>query len=186
MRRKSTSNTSNVISSIVIMLVVLLSLGFLFAFTNGFTTELKRFYVQCGKVTFVDDFKNYNLELGKEHIFEIHNTLGSKDDGYVVSIKPNETATTTFTYKVDDEEKNYADLNSLAKGFSIVTYEDYFVLTANMDLPEMLQLYYPNSTLTDIPNAIDSGLPYFTLSISSGDMSETINIHFNIKSEIIS
>ncbi|MFQ6752304.1 MAG: hypothetical protein ACLRFL_01900, partial [Clostridia bacterium] len=179
------SNTANAISNFVIMLVVLLSLGFLFAFTNNFTTPLKNFYVQCGKVTFTHEFENYNLELGKEHIFEIHNTLGGKDDGYVVSIKPNETATTTFTFKVDDVETNYADLNSLAKGFSIVTYEDYFVLTANMDLPEMLQLYYPNSTLADIPNVVDSGLPYFTLSVSSGSMSETINIHFNIKSEMI-
>lgn len=184
-KRKSNNDVSNVISSIVIMLVVLLIIGFLFIFTNGFSTKLKKFYVQCGKVTIIDNFENYNLELGKEYVFEIHNTLGGNDDGYIVFIKPNETATTSFSFKVDDVAINYSDLNSLAKGFSIVAYEDYFVLTAIMDLPDMLQLYYPNSTLEDIPNAIDSGLPYFTLSISSGNMSETININFNIKSEII-
>lgn len=184
MKRKSTSNTSNVISSFVIMLVVLLSLGFLFVFTNNFKTPLKNFYVTCGKVVFVDEFKNFNLEMNREYKFKIHNTLEGEDSGYTISIKPNTTETTTFAFKVDDTETNYSDINSLAKGFSVVAYEDYFTLTANLDLPEILQLYYPNSILTDIPSVIDTNLPYFTLSISSSNLEETINIHFNLISEV--
>lgn len=183
--RKSRSNTANAISSFVIMLVVLLSLGFLFVFTNNFTTPLKNFYVKCGNVYFTHEFENFNLTLNKEYKFEIHNTLEGEDSGYLILIKPNATETTTFAFKVDGTETNFSDVQSLAKGFSIVTYEDYFTLTANMDLPEILQLYYPNSTLTDIPSVVDTNLPAFTLSISSSDMSETINIHFNLKSEVI-
>lgn len=185
MKRKSKNNTSNVISSFVIMLVVLLSLGFLFVFTNGFTTELKNFYVECGSVRFIDDFDNYTVRLNKEYRFDIHNTLGGADDGYIVSIKPNVIETTIFTFKSDGVKTNFSDIESLAKGFSILTYEDYFVLTVTMDLDEILQLYYPSSTLSDIPTAIDSDLPYFTLSISSSNMAETININFNIKSEMV-
>lgn len=184
MKRKSTSNTSNVISSFVIMLVVLLSLGFLFVFTNNFKTPLKNFYVTCGKVVFVDEFKNFNLEMNREYKFKIHNTLESNDSGYLVAIKPNVTELTAFTFKVDESEIKYEDIQSLSKGFAIITYEDYFTLSANMDLPEILKLYYPDSTLSDVPTIVDTGLPCFTLSISSSSLEETINIHFNLKSEV--
>ena len=133
---------------------------------------------------FVDEFENYNLEMNREYKFKIQNTLESKDSGYIVSVKPHITNKTTFTFKVDDSEVNYADVQSLAKGFSIISYEDYFTLSANMDLPEILQLYYPDSTLSDIPAVVDAGLPYFTLSISSSNLEETINIHFNLISEV--
>ena len=63
-------------------------------------------------------------------------------------------------------------------------YPLYFTLSANMDLPEILKLYYPDSTLADVPTTVDTGLPCFTLSISSSNLEETINIHFNLKSEV--
>ena len=185
MRRKSKSSISKGISNIVIALVVMLSLGFLFVFTNNFTTPLKNFYVKCGNVLFTHEFENFNLTLNKEYKFEIHNTLESEDSGYSILIKPNITSATTFTFKVDETETKFADVQSLSKGFSLVAYEDYFTLTANMDLPEILQLYYPDSTLTDVPSVVDSGFPCFTLVISSSDLQETINIHFNLKSEVI-
>lgn len=184
MKRKSNEKTSKAISNFMIMLVVMLSLGFLFVFTNNFTTPLKNFYVTCGKVVFTHEFENYNLTLGKEYKFEIHNTLEGEDSGYLILIKPNITKETDFKFKVDDVETNFSDVQSLAKGFSLIIYHDYFTLTANMDLPEILQLYYPDSTLTDIPTVVDTKLPAFTLSISSSDMSETINIHFNLTSGV--
>ena len=140
-KRKSTSNTSNVISNFVIMLVVLLSLGFLFVFTNNFTTPLKNFYVSCGKVVFTHEFKNYNLVMNKEYKFEIHNVLEGEDSGYGLMVKPNITKETDFEFKVDGNATKYSDIQSLAKGFSIVAYEDYFTLTAifrvNLNLQSM-------------------------------------------------
>ena len=184
MKRKSTSNTSNVISSFVIMLVVLLSLGFLFVFTNKFTTPLKNFYVSCGNVVFTHEFENFNLEMNREYKFKVHNTLESKDSGYTVLVKPNITDKTSFTFKVDGTETKYSDIYSLSKGFSIVAYEDYFTLSANMDLPEILQLYYPGSSLTDIPSVVDTDLPCFTLQISSQSTEDVILVHFNLISEV--
>ena len=96
--------------------------------------------------------------------------------------KPNEKA--DFTFGIDGTETKFSEIESLSKGFSIVAFEDYFVLTATMELADILQLYYQTQTLTDVPTAIDSGVPYFKLVVSAPKLAETININFNIKSEI--
>lgn len=183
MKRKSTNSVSSFLSSVVILLVVVAVVGFLFYFTNNFTTELKGFYVKCGDETFIDDCQNFDIILNKEYKFDVVNTYNKKSSSYTVSIIPNETSTTTFMFNVDETEINYADVESLAKGFSVNVYEDYFIFSASMDLLEILQLYYPLQTITNVPTAIDTELPYFRLTISTSDMAEEININFNLKSE---
>jgi len=183
-KRKSTNNFSTILSSFVILILVVGVVGFLFIMTNNFTTELKNFYVKCGNDTFIDDRQNFDIILDKEYKFEITNTLGGADAGYIVSIIPNVTSTNAFAFKVDGTSTNYSDIDSLAKGFSIVAYEDYFTFKATMELKDILQLYYLGNTLTDIPTTFNSDIPYYKLVISSKNLTETININFNIKSEI--
>lgn len=183
-KRKSTNNFSAILSSLFILLLVGGAVGFLFIFTENFTTPLKNFYVTCGNDDFISDRENFDIILGKEYKFEITNTLGGADTGYLVNIAPNVTSANTFAFKVGGTTKNYNDIESLTKGFSIVAYEDYFSFTATMDLPEILQLYYSNNNITEVPTALNTDIPYFRLVISSTNYTETININFNIKSEI--
>lgn len=184
-KRKSTNDFSTILSSFIILLLVVGVVGFLFIFTENFTTPLKNFYVTCGNDDFISDRENFDIVVGKEYKFEITTNINvsGTDTKYIVSVVPNETSTTTFSYNVDGTEYNFADLESLIKGFSVSAYDDYFILTANMDLPDILQLYYPSATLENVPIAIDSDIPYFRLVVSSADNSETININFNLKSE---
>lgn len=184
-KRKSTNNFSAILSSLFILLLVGGAVGFLFIFTENFTTPLKNFYVTCGNDDFISDRENFDIILGKEYKFEVNTNinLSGNEKRYIVSVLPNETLTTAFAYSVDETQYNYADLQNLSKGFSLVAYEDYFVFTANLDLAEILQLYYPTQTISNVPTALDSDLPYFRLVIQSADKSETININFNIKSE---
>lgn len=182
-KRKSTNGTdfASMLSMLVILVLVVSAVGFLFIFTNNFTTELKNFYVKCGGDSFIDDRDNFDIVLGKEYKFEVVNTLGGNESGYIVSITSNEKA--NFVFKVDGTDTEFKTVGNIAKGFSLSGYDDYFTFTANMDLQEILQLYYPAQTLTDVPIALDSDIPYFTLTISSKGMAETININFNLISE---
>jgi len=184
-KRKSTNNLSTLLSSIFILLLVVGVVGFLFIFTENFTTPLKNFYVTCGNDNIISDRENFDIVVGKEYKFEIKTNLDvdGTQNKYIVSVVPNETSTTAFTYDVDGTQYNYADLQTLAKGFSISAYEDYFIFVANMDLKDILQFYYPTSTISNVPTALDTDCPYFRLVIKSGDLTETININFNIKSE---
>lgn len=185
MKKRKSTNFSAILSSLFILLLVVGVVGFLFIYTENFTTPLKNFSVRCGNDDFIGDRENFNIVLGKEYKFEIKTNinLSGTEKKYIVSVVPNETSTTAFAFNVDGTAKNYGEIESLGKGFSLVAYDDYFLFTAYKDLPEILNMYYPTSTLENVPSALNSDLSYFRLVVQSADNSETININFNIKSE---
>lgn len=185
MKRKSTSDFSTILSSLCILLLVVGVVGFLFVWTESFTTPLKNFSIKCGNDDFYSDRENFDIVLGKQYKFEINSNIlnGTQNKKYFVSIVPNETSATSFMYTVDGVQYNFASLESLAKGFSISVYDDYFVLVADSDLQDILQMYYQGQTIGGVPTAIDSNLPYFRLVIQNGNLTETININFNLKRE---
>lgn len=173
------------LSSIIIFMIVALVMGAIFILTENFTTPLKNFYVTCGNDDFYSDRDNFTMIVGKEYKFNITTNLDidGTENKYIVSLVPNKVASTTFTYQADGNSYKYEDVTSLSKGFSIVAYKDYFVITPLLDLPEILKLYNGTDNVSGVPNAIDTNLPYFRLVVQSADLSETININFNIKSE---
>lgn len=184
MHKKTDNKFSTMLSSIMIMLLVVLVIGFLTFRTDNFTTGLKNFYVKNGNTEFVGEFSNFNIIKDKEYRFDVYTTIDIDNKAsYYVSIVPNNIETTEFAYIVDGTEYHYSDVKNLTKGFLIVTYDTYFILKASLDLSQIMELYYPSKLVTDVPSVIDTNIPYFTLKICSADMSETININFNIKSE---
>lgn len=184
-KRKSTkTDFSTILSSLFILILVVGVVGFLFIFTENFTTPLKNFYVTCGNDDFISDRENFDIVVGKEYKFEITTNIDlGTEKKYIVSVVPNDTSLTTFAFNVDGKETMFADIESLAKSFVISSSENYFTFKATGDLIDILQVYYPSRTLTNVPTALDSDLPYFRLVIQSADLTETININFNLKSE---
>ena len=185
MRKTTKRNFATILSSIFILLLVVGVLGYILVFTEDFTTPLKKFYVTYGNDDFIADRENFDIVVGKEYKFEIITNIDvdGTENKYIVSVVPNETSTTTFSYIADETAYNYVDIQSLAKGFSIVANDDYFILTARNDLPEILKFYHGTQTIQNVPTAIDTDLPYFRLVVQSADLTETININFNLKSE---
>lgn len=185
MSKRKQNNISTTISSIVILLLVTMVIGFLFVYTDNFTTSLKSFYVTCGNDDFYSDRDNFTIVVGEDYKFDITTNINltGMDSKYHVSVVPNNINKTTFSYSVDDNNYNYTDIESLMKGFSISTYEDYFILVATLDLPDIIKLYYPNQNIANVPTTLDTGIPYFRLVVESADNTETININFNLKSE---
>lgn len=181
--KKSTKRFSSITAILLVLALVVMVVGFVVVFTDGFTTTLKEFYVKCSDDVIVGDRDNFSIVIGEEYRFEICNTYADKNNDYTISITPNYTSSTAFSFNVDGKEVNFADVKSLAKGFSISANSNYFTLTANKDLADILQLYYPNKTITNVPTAIDSGCAYFKLTISAQDMVNVININFNLISE---
>lgn len=184
-QRKSTNNISSILSSIVLVLLVVFVVGFLFVYTDNLKTPLKNFYVTCGHDKIISDRENFDIIMNKEYKFEITTNIDidGTNNKYIVSVVPNETNKTAFAYEIDGAQCNYAELENLTKGFSIVANENYFSFKATKDLLEILQLYHPAKTISNVPTALDSDLPYFRLVVQSADQTETININFNIKSE---
>lgn len=101
----------------------------------------------------------------------------------MVSVVPNESAVASFTFKAGETDVNYQDMENLGKGFTLIPYDDYFTFTANKDLQEILQLYYPDKTVSGVPTALNSDIPYFRLVVKTSDSKQVININFNLASE---
>ena len=185
MSKKADNKFSTTISSLAIMLLVVLVIGFLFFRTDNFTTGLKTFYVKNGGNTFIGDYANFSIVKGKEYKFEIVSNLDditNSEKEYTVSIVPN-TNVSDFKFLVDDSEHSFHEITSLTKSFQITAYSDYFILIANKDMQDILQEFYYNQTISNCPTAIDTNIPYFRLVVTStSDEVVEININFNIKS----
>ena len=184
-KRKSTNNFSTILSSFIVLLLVVGVVGFLFVFTENYTTPLKSFHVTCGNDEIIKDVENFDIVVGKEYKFEITTNISvvGSNTKCSVAIVPNDVEETNFTFTSNGTEIKFATMESLTKGFVLLAHDDYFTLTAKMDLTEIMSLYYPNTTILGCPTAIDSGVPYFRLVVTSADQSEIININFNLKSE---
>lgn len=184
MKRKTDSHFANFISSIAIFVIAILVISF-FAFkTDGFKNELIPFYVKCGNNTFVKKVSTFDIVLNEPYKFEIISSIDIEEEtNFSVSIVPNATENNDFSFKVDGVEHSFSELKSLSYGFIFKQYENYFILRSILDLPEIIKSYFPNSSITDVPSAVDSGVYYFKLSISIKDTSEEINIYFNLLSE---
>lgn len=181
--KKTTKRFSSITVILLVIALVVMIVGFVAVLTDGFTTTPKEFYVKCGEDVIWGDRDSFNIVIGKDYKFEICNTYSEVDNDYTISITPNEISSTAFSFNVDGKEVNFADIESLVKGFSLTANRNVITLVATMDLPEILQLYYPNKILTNVPNAIDSGCAYFKLTISAKDMVNVININLNLISE---
>ncbi len=182
--KKTNNGTATAISSFLIFLLVVLVIGF-FAFrTDNFTTGMKDFYVSQGGKNIISDEDNFEIVIGKEYKFEIHNEfekISNTDSNYYVQVAPNDK--NDFNFYIDNIKKSFIEIESLSKFFIINSYDNYFTFKAtNIELFDMLVSIYETENIVDCPTLINSGFDYLRLIVSSSD-NEIININFNIRSE---
>lgn len=186
METEKKNNFVAILSKLIILALVVIAFGFLFFRTDGFTTT-KSFYLKCDENKFISDTNNFDILLNKEYKFEIvseKDKVLHKDSKYFVSVIPNITQSSTFSFKVDGENVKFDEVKSLSKGFIIKAYEDYFTLKAFEDLPDILKSIYPGKEVSDCPSALDSGIPYFKLVVSN-ENNESVCVNFNLKHNVV-
>ncbi len=185
MTKKKKNKFATILSLIVVLLLVFGFVGLLVFFTDNFDTDLKRFYVRCGNDVIVADRDKFSIKMNEEYKFfvgsELEDLTGNTE--YVVSVIPNITSSTIFTFKANDTAVNFEDVASLTKGFEINVYDEYFTFKATKDLKDILQMYYKGQTLTDVPTYIDSDLSYISLVVQSKKSEDFVRINLVLKSE---
>ena len=185
MAKKKNSKFATILSLMVILVLVVGFVGLLIFFTDNFDTDLKQFYLRCGNDIIVANRDNFSIKMNQEYKFEVGSELedlvGETD--YLVSVIPNITSTTVFTFKVDDQPVDFESVQSLTKGFDINAYDGYFTFKATKDLKDILQMYYGGKTITECPTYIDSNLSYISLVVQSKRSEDFIRINLLLKSE---
>lgn len=94
MSRKNVSNNSfaTILSSLVILFLVVVSLGYLVVRTDSFSSPSKDFYLKVGDDLIVSDRDNMNIVLNKQYKFDLISDFdfSGTEGSFVVSVVPNE------------------------------------------------------------------------------------------------
>lgn len=189
MRKKN--NISTVLSVFVLVIAIMGIVGLLLTLTNNLNSPLKSFCVTVGDDKIVADRSNFEIELGKEYVFDIEENFKIENDektpDYSVYVLPNkDVSDSNFMFLSEQDNTNlkvnYLSMTNLAKGFSISKIdekENSFTFKADLDLPDIISVYYQGLRCDTCPRAINSGIDFFTLLIRS-DNDETLSINFNL------
>lgn len=164
-----------------VILLLVLVVGFIAKFTNNFTSDFATFYIEHDGKTITSNRGGYGFDKGVEYRFNVGYSLDAFNKeklNYNVKVAPNITSETDFVFENDDYRYKFSDKDDLTALFKITKYDDYFSLTADKLLNEVINSAY-DGNFTGIPT-VDGKLDYFKLIISSEDGSRSINITFNV------
>lgn len=180
MAGKTKMTAGRVVSIALVLLLIISAVGFAAYFSNGFTSDLKTFYVECNGEKILNDKDYYEMTANQEYRFDVKYLfdVGNKENklGYHVQVLPYTTKETNFDFQVDGKTYNYGAEGELTKAFEIEQADDYFTLKSIKTVKGVLETLYPNKTVV-VPE-LKSKTPYFALVVSSEDYSVEIKIAF--------
>ena len=173
-----------IITSILLALLLVGTMGVIAHFTNGFREDFKTFYITYEGEDILSEKSGLELSRGEAHRFDvayIFEDLDKEEEpkGYSVEIVSSVEKGKEFEYTVDGEKISYVDGMYLTNAFQIEKQDTYFTLTLPEDisLEKVLESVYEKDV--EEPNDVESAEPYlYTLVVSSYDESVTYHIDF--------
>lgn len=173
-----------IITSVLLALLLVGTMGVIAHFTNGFREDFKTFYVTYEGEDILSEKSGLELPRGEAHRFDvtyIFEDLDKEEEprGYSVEIVSNVEKGKEFEYTVDGEKISYVDGMYLTNVFQIDKQDTYFTLTLPEDisLKKILESVYEKDV--EVPNDVEATEPYlYTLVVSSYDESVTYHIDF--------
>ena len=187
MKRKTKSGFSAFISSVIMILIMFLTLSFVYQRTNEFTTGFRSFYVKYGNTLFVSESNNYmTMETGKTYKFKVKSTIDTLADNvrnYNVNVIVNPDVDYKLVLCKSDGTCNRESLNSVNFNlYFIFTYgDDYFTITDSGYMYNYILSNFDEYSYIDLnQSSIDENSKYLRLVITSLKDADTINIDFNL------
>lgn len=179
---KKQMNVGKTIAVIVCALLLVLAVGSIAFFTNGFTSDFKTFYVESDGKRMLSDYDNYIMKQDAENKFVVKYTFGAvnKDiSGYTLKIVPNVSHDNDFDFTVDGEIFSFGAEEDLTKGFDITQNENDFVVSGNYTMQSILQRLYPDKEVSFNQDDVDNSVDNFTLLVYSYNGEAVIKICFH-------
>lgn len=140
---------SNFLIYVLAFSVIILAVGFIYKFTNGFTEDFKTFYVEYNDEKIFENNNKLTLSEETEHVFNVSYTFDGvkkKTKEYTVKIVPNADSENTFDFTVNGITFAYHGENDLTSAFDIKTYNNCFRLTLpkGLTVESVLKSLYPD------------------------------------------
>lgn len=169
------------------LLVVIIIVGVVARFTNGFTDDFKTFYLKVEDKEIMSSSGGYEITRAKPMQAEVKYTFSFATDenkGYNVKIVPNAAdKSRDFSFTVSGESKLFQSLQDLTDGFEIEKSESSFRVTPKGEnLTGVLQAIYPELDTAHIEEKAYNDM--FALVVSSYNEKAGVTIYFTLSSKV--
>ena len=157
-----------IIVYVLILLILIGIIGFFAYFTNGFTGDLKTFYVECGDQKIMSSSSGFVLSQANPLEVGVHYTFGfvNKDiSGYTIQVLPNQD----FDFTVDGETYSFGAEDNFNECFDIEQKESSFTIAPKGGLKKILQVKYPDKEIAYDLQAVDFEKELFKIVITAED-----------------
>ena len=170
-----------------IVLVVIIIVGVVARFTNGFTDDFKTFYLKVEDKEIMSSSGGYEITRAKPMQVEVKYTFSFATDenkGYNVKIVPNAAdKSKDFSFTVNGESRQFQAETDLTDGFEIEKSETSFRVTPKGEnLTGVLQAIYPGLDTAHIEEKVYNDM--FTLVVSSYNEKASVTIYFTLSSKV--
>ena len=164
---------TRLITSILLTLLLVGSIGLIAHFTNGVKENFKTFYITYAGEDILSEKSKLDLPRGEEHRFDVTYIFVDLDEEsepkeYSVEVVSNVGRGKEFAYTVDGEKIMYVDGMYLTNAFQIDKQDTYFTLTLPKDisLEKILDSVYEKDV--EVPSDVEAMEPYlYTLVVTS-------------------
>ena len=169
------------------LLVVIIIVGVVARFTNGFTDDFKTFYLKVEDKEIMSSSGGYEITRAKPMQVEVKYTFSFATDenkGYNVKIVPNAAdKNKNFSFTVNGESRQFQAETDLTDGFEIEKSESTFRVTPKGEnLTGVLQAIYPGLDTARIEEKAYNDM--FALVVSSYNEKASVTIYFTLSSKV--
>lgn len=169
------------------LLVLIVLVGVVARFTNGFTDDFKTFYIRVDGKEIMSSANGYEITPERPLHAEVKYTFSFATDenkGYNVKIVPNAAdKSRDFSFTVNGENRQFQAETDLTDGFEIEKSESSFQVTPKGEnLTGVLQAIYPGLDTARIEEKAYNDM--FALVVSSYNEKASVTIYFTLSSKV--
>ena len=169
------------------LLVLIVLVGVVARFTNGFTDDFKTFYLKVEDKEIMSNSGGYEITRSRPMQVEVKYTFSFATDekkGYNVKIVPNAAdKSKDFSFTVNGESRQFQAETDLTDGFEIEKSESTFKVTPKGEnLTGVLQAIYPGLNTARIEEKAYNDM--FALVVSSYNEKSSVTIYFTLSSKV--
>lgn len=172
----TTHKVSKIIAYTALVLVLVLAIGAIAYFTNGFTSEFKTFYITVNGENVLATKKDVVLRSNQPMEVGVNYTFNNKESdlGYNVKVYPADNV--DFDFTINGNVYAFSGEKDLSKGFEIDRKEKSFTITPKGNMRDILSAMYPDNevkvNLEDIPTK-----DVFVVLVSSYDKKVSVALY---------
>lgn len=185
--KDTTKKASKAIAYILIILLLIGSIGLIFALTNGFSEDFKTFYLVCGDEEIVKTETNRDFRRDEVYRFDVKyvfDTEQTNPKDYSVKVITN--AEREFTFTVDNDNYSYQSGLDLSSVFELTKEKTYFTfkIPKDMTLQTVLERIYPDKDVVVKNASILTDNYLYSLIVTSYNEKVTYKINFRLRTQV--